>query len=87
MTMASKNFEQSLQDLEKIVKELEKGDLPLEKALKRFEDGMALSQRCSQMLDETEQKISQLIQDGDGTSTEQDFADPAADSAPPSPSE
>jgi exodeoxyribonuclease VII small subunit len=87
MTMASKNFEQSLQDLEKIVKELERGDLPLEKALKRFEDGMALSQRCSQMLDETEQKISQLIQDGDGTSTEQDFADPAADSAPPSPSE
>ena len=39
--MASKSFEEYLQDLEKIVKELETGDLPLEKALKRFEDGMA----------------------------------------------
>lgn len=85
--MASKNFEQSLQDLEKIVKELEKGDLPLEKALKRFEDGMALSKRCGQMLDETEQKISQLIEGSDGALTEQEFAAQGPDGVPPSPSE
>ncbi len=85
--MATKNFEQSLQDLEKIVKELEKGDLPLEKALKRFEDGMALSKRCSQMLDETEQKISQLIEGSDGTLKEQEFAAQAPDSPPSSPPE
>ena len=77
--MASKNFEQSLKDLEKIVKELESGDLPLEKALKRFEDGMALSKKCSQMLDETERKVSQLIKDSDDTFTEQDFEIQSAD--------
>ncbi|MDJ0722171.1 MAG: exodeoxyribonuclease VII small subunit [Desulfobacterales bacterium] len=82
--MASKNFEESLRDLEKIVKDLEKGDLPLEKALKRFEDGMALSKRCSRMLDETEQKISQLIKDSDGTLTEQEFAAPTPDRTSPS---
>ena len=82
--MASKSFEESLRDLEKIVKDLEKGDLPLEKALKRFEDGMALSKRCSRMLDETEQKISQLIKDSDGTLKEQEFAAPTPDSASPS---
>ncbi len=71
--MAPPNFEKSLKDLEKIVKELETGDLPLEKALKRFEDGMALSKKCSQMLDETEKKVSQLIKDSDGNMTEQDF--------------
>ena len=82
--MAPKNFEQSLKDLEKIVKALEKGDLPLEKALKCFEDGMALSKKCSQMLDETEQKISQLIKDGDGGLTEQELVIQSPDIDPPS---
>ncbi len=85
--MASKSFEQYLQDLEKIVKELETGDLPLEKALKRFEDGMALSKRCSRMLDETEQKISRLIKDCEGRLTERENVDHAPDVEPPSPSE
>lgn len=71
--MAVKNFEQSLVDLEKIVKELETGDLPLEKALKRFEEGMTLSKRCGQILDETEQKVSQLIKDNEGLISEQVF--------------
>ena len=69
--MAKKNFEQSMTDLEKIVKELEAGDLPLEKALKRFEEGMALSQQCSRMLDETEQRVSQLIKDNEGILSEE----------------
>ena len=71
--MAKKSFEQSLQDLEQIVKELETGDLPLEKALKRFEEGIRLSQQCSQMLDETEKKVSQLIADSPDTITEAAF--------------
>lgn len=75
--MAKKSFEQSLEDLEKIVKELESGDLPLEKALKRFEQGMTLSRQCSQMLDQTEQKVSQLLQDGAGHVDEKPF-DPDA---------
>ena len=69
--MAVKNFEQSLKDLENIVKELETGDLPIEKALKRFEEGMALSKRCGRILDETEKKVSQLIQNKEGLLTEQ----------------
>ncbi len=85
--MAPKTFEQYMLDLEKIVKELEKGDLPLEKALKRFEDGMALSKRCSQMLDESEQKISRLIKDGEEALTEREIADQAADVNPSLPSE
>ncbi|MBL0715567.1 MAG: exodeoxyribonuclease VII small subunit [Desulfosarcina sp.] len=71
--MAKKTFEQSLEDLEKIVKELETGDLTLEKALKCFEEGMALSKRCSHMLDETEKKVSLLIKDGEGSVREQSF--------------
>ena len=85
--MAHKTFEQYMLDLEKIVKELEKGDLPLENALKRFEDGMALSKRCSQMLDESEQKISRLIKDDEGALTEREIADQTADVDPSLPSE
>ncbi len=76
--MARKKFEASLKDLEQSVKELEAGDLPLEEAIKRFENGMALSKACSQMLDETEQKVSQLIKDGEDTFREQDFDNRAA---------
>jgi exodeoxyribonuclease VII small subunit len=71
--MAVKDFEQSLKDLENIVKDLETGDLPIEQALKRFEEGMALSKRCGRILDETERKVSQLIQNNEGLVTEQDF--------------
>ena len=55
--MAAKSkpsFEKAIGDLEKIVKDLESGDLPLEKALQRFEDGMKLSQYCNQTLDAAE---------------------------------
>ena len=61
--MAKKTFEQTLNALEKIVNELEGGDLPLEKALKKFDEGMALSRQCSTMLDETEKKVTQLLGD------------------------
>ena len=51
--MSKKNFEQSLKQLEEIVHELEAGDLPLEKAMKKFEDGIELSKYCAEVLDET----------------------------------
>ena len=59
--MAKKTFEQTLNALEKIVDELESGDLPLEKALKKFDEGMTLSRQCNAMLDETEKKVTQLL--------------------------
>jgi exodeoxyribonuclease VII small subunit len=65
--MAQKTFEQSMKQLEKIVQELEDGDLPLEKALKKFEEGMKLTKLCSEKLDETEKKVSILLKNADGT--------------------
>lgn len=65
--MAKKTFEENMTQLEKIVEELEAGNLPLEKALKRFEEGMNLSKACFEKLDETEKKISLLIKQQDGS--------------------
>ena len=48
--------------LEKIVSELEGGDLSLDKALKKFEEGVDLTRFCSRRLDETEKKIEVLTQ-------------------------
>lgn len=54
-------FEECLQRLEAIVKEMEKGDLPLEQSLKLFEEGVALSSACRNELDEAEGKIEILL--------------------------
>jgi exodeoxyribonuclease VII small subunit len=72
--MAKKTFEQSLKLLEQIVLELESGNLPLEMALKKFEEGMELSKFCSQKLEETERKITQLMQTSTGELIEKPFA-------------
>ncbi len=58
------NFEASLQELERIVKELEKGDLPLEQSLSLFENGMRLSTECKRQLEEAESRIEILIKRG-----------------------
>lgn len=72
--MASKkSFEQAMQKLEKIIKNLEGGDLPLEKAITNFEEGISLSKYCSAILNETEQKISVLLKDVDGNVVEEPF--------------
>ena len=71
--MAKKTFEQSLKQLEEIIDELESGDLTLEKALKKFEEGVKLSKYCSAKLDETERKISILTKDQEGNLSEKPF--------------
>ena len=71
--MAKKTFEQSMKQLEQIVQELESGDLPLEKAIKKFEEGIQLSKYCSQKLDETEKRITILMQDSEGKVSEIPF--------------
>lgn len=68
------SFENALAQLEEIVTALEAGDLPLEDAMKKFEEGMALSRFCSGKLDETERKITLLIKNEDGVVTEAPFA-------------
>jgi exodeoxyribonuclease VII small subunit len=64
--MAQKTFEQSMKQLERIVQELEDGELPLEKAIKKFEEGIKLTQFCSAKLDETEKRVSVLLKNSDG---------------------
>ncbi len=58
-----KTIEQSLSDLEKLVAELENGELELDQALKKFEQGVKLSRECKKTLDETEMKIKILMED------------------------
>lgn len=71
--MAKKTFEQSLKQLEQIVQELESGDLALEKAIKKFEEGIELSKLCSRTLEETEKKIAILMKNQRGEIIEKPF--------------
>ena len=64
--MANQTFEKAMNKLEKIVQELESTDLPLEKAIKKFEEGVQLSKYCSEKLDETEKRITILLKDQNG---------------------
>ena len=59
------SFEAGLTELETVVKELEAGDLPLERALALFEKGTALSAACRKQLDDAETRVEQLIRRGD----------------------
>ena len=70
--MAKKTFEQSIQQLEQIVQEMEDGDMPLEKAMKKFEEGIKLSNDCMDQLDETEKKITLLIKENERGSTKEE---------------
>jgi len=66
------NFEEAMKRLELIAQELEKGDLDLDQSVKKFEEGMALSKKCNEILEEAEKRITILIQE-DGELKEQDF--------------
>ena len=64
---AATNFEAQLATLERIVKELENGDLPLEQSLDLFEQGVKLSRECQERLNEAERRIEVLLRGGDGS--------------------
>ena len=73
MTSTKKfNLEKALADLEELVEELESGDLPLEKAMKKFEDGIKLTRGCQQALKEAEQKVEILLKSA-GSEELEDF--------------
>lgn len=57
-------FEGALERLEGLVGELERGDLPLESALEAFEEGVALTRRCSEQLDAAERRVDTLAREG-----------------------
>ena len=72
-------FEQSLADLEKIVQELEDGELSMDDALASYEVGIGRLKRCYQLLDAAEKKVEQLISVGaDGNAKSKPFTEPPA---------
>lgn len=77
-------FETSLADLEKIVRNLEQGDLSLEESLKLFEDGVKLSRECQERLNQAERRIEILLQDANGDPSLQPLeADELREERPP----
>lgn len=68
-----KTFEASLEALEEIVQQLEGGDLPLEKSLELFEDGIRLSRQCQERLNQAERRIEILLRDNQGRPVVSEF--------------
>jgi exodeoxyribonuclease VII small subunit len=66
MTIKPKDFESALKGLEEIVKELEEGELTLEKSLERYEQGVRLARFCNAKLNEAEARIEMLQKDESG---------------------
>ena len=64
------SFEQELDELEKVVKQLEGGDLPLEKSLELFERGVSLSDSCRKQLESAETRVEILVKRGTGLRAE-----------------
>ena len=69
------NLEKALTDLEHLVDELESGDLPLEKAMKKFEEGIKLTRLCQSALKEAEQKVEILLKSAGNEDLEEFDAD------------
>lgn len=67
------NFEVAMKQLEEIANQLEKNELDLDKAVEKFEEGMKLSKKCSEILENAEKKITILINDGKDNFTEEKF--------------
>ena len=71
--MTKQTFEKAMKKLEQIVQDLESGELNLEKAINKFEEGVQLSKFCFDKLDETERRITMLLQDQTGKIIEKPF--------------
>ena len=66
-------FEQALEELQEVVGSLESGELALEDSLNLFERGQALADRCSQLLEQAELRMRQLVPDERGGYREEDL--------------
>ena len=60
------SFEDAMRELEKVVTDLERGDVPLEQSIALYERGAQLKQRCQTKLKEAEEKVALITQEGDG---------------------
>ncbi len=68
------NFEDAMKQLEEIANKLERNDLDLDKSVEAFEEGMKLSKKCSEILENAEKRITILINDGKDNLTEENFS-------------
>ena len=80
MSQSIKDFESAIAELEKIVKQLEEGDMPLEKSLALFERGVELSRYCHEQLGAAERRI-ELLTDRGELKDASHLLDPADDGA------
>ena len=60
------SFEDAMRELEKVVSDLERGDVPLEQSIALYERGAQLKQRCQTKLKEAEEKVALITQEDDG---------------------
>ncbi len=82
---ASLSFEEAIERLQAVVEELEGGSLSLEESIARYEEGVKLSRRLTQALDQAEKRIERLSAGGDGEPVTEPMdleGDPAAESKP-----
>lgn len=67
------SFETNLAKLEEIVNKLENQDVPLDEALKLFQEGVALNKSCAEKLQQVEKEVKKVVEKGDGSYTLEDF--------------
>ena len=68
-----KKFEEAIIELEGIIKQLESGELSLDDSMEKFKQGVELANVCNKKLEQAEKSITQLIENTDGTVTEEKF--------------
>lgn len=68
-------FEDSLEKLERIVEDLENGDITLDKAIKKYQDGMSISKQCLDLLNKAEKKVQICLKDKNGNIKLKQFKD------------
>lgn len=71
--MKNQSYEESMKELEQVVKDLESNDLTLDESIKKFEKGMELSKHCNSLLEDAEKKITLLIEKENGEVEEKPF--------------
>ena len=75
MNEKNMTFEQSMQQLEQIVRSMERGDVALEESLKLFQEGTELVRNCNQLLENAQLQVKKIMTAPDGSPVEEDFND------------
>ena len=75
MNQQNNSFEYQLARLEQIVRAMEKGDVPLDEALKLFQEGTELVRSCGKLLDDAELEVKMVLAGENGKPVEEDFTD------------